>query len=202
MRGDFFARLEGREPALMSSFTQIIWSLLLFSADGEDGGGGGGGSQKQKTKRVRTSFTEDQLRVLHANFRIDSNPDGQDLERIAQQTGLSKRVTQVWFQNSRARQKKHQQTTSGPTNNNSSASLLSSNNNNNRTLVNNINNISISSCSLGSSVLLSGNHVTMLSSISCSSPFACLNGDSSSRDSGGGGGAAALISPRSAAECR
>lgn len=38
---------------------------------------------------------------------MDSNPDGQDLERIAQITGLSKRVTQVWFQNSRARQKKH-----------------------------------------------------------------------------------------------
>ena len=42
-----------------------------------------------------------------ANFQLDSNPDGQDLERIAQITGLSKRVTQVWFQNSRARQKKH-----------------------------------------------------------------------------------------------
>jgi len=45
--------------------------------------------------------------VLQANFQLDSNPDGQDLERIAQITGLSKRVTQVWFQNSRARQKKH-----------------------------------------------------------------------------------------------
>ena len=46
--------------------------------------------------------------MLQANFQLDSNPDGQDLERIAQITGLSKRVTQVWFQNSRARQKKHQ----------------------------------------------------------------------------------------------
>ncbi|ELU00843.1 hypothetical protein CAPTEDRAFT_221751 [Capitella teleta] len=68
-------------------------------------------NQKQKTKRVRTTFTEEQLQVLQANFQLDSNPDGQDLERIAQITGLSKRVTQVWFQNSRARQKKHQQTT-------------------------------------------------------------------------------------------
>ena len=63
---------------------------LHFTIDGEDGSG-----HKLKTKRVRTSFTEEQLRILHANFRVDSNPDGQDLERIAQQTGLSKRVTQV-----------------------------------------------------------------------------------------------------------
>ncbi|CAH1372416.1 LIM/homeobox protein Awh isoform X1 [Tenebrio molitor] len=68
------------------------------------------GYHKNKAKRVRTTFTEEQLQVLQANFQLDSNPDGQDLERIAQITGLSKRVTQVWFQNSRARQKKHMHT--------------------------------------------------------------------------------------------
>ncbi|KAK6056314.1 homeobox domain protein [Cooperia oncophora] len=45
---------------------------------------------------------------IDAHFQVDSNPDGADLERIASITGLSKRVTQVWFQNSRARQKKFQ----------------------------------------------------------------------------------------------
>ena len=59
-----------------------------------------------KPKRIRTTFSEDQLQILNANFNLDPNPDGHDLERIAKQTGLSKRVTQVWFQNSRARQKK------------------------------------------------------------------------------------------------
>ncbi|BET00583.1 arrowhead [Nesidiocoris tenuis] len=73
----------------------------------DEGGDNESYHNKSKAKRVRTTFTEEQLQVLQANFQLDSNPDGQDLERIAQITGLSKRVTQVWFQNSRARQKKH-----------------------------------------------------------------------------------------------
>lgn len=72
-----------------------------------DGCEADGFQKNSKSKRVRTTFTEEQLQILQANFNIDSNPDGQDLERIASVTGLSKRVTQVWFQNSRARQKKH-----------------------------------------------------------------------------------------------
>ncbi|KAK7488067.1 hypothetical protein BaRGS_00020658, partial [Batillaria attramentaria] len=66
-------------------------------------------NQKTKQKRVRTTFSEEQLKILHQHFLLDSNPDGQDLDRIAKVTKLTKRVTQVWFQNSRARQKKHQQ---------------------------------------------------------------------------------------------
>lgn len=77
--------------------------MCVYVTDGCDADG----YHKSKAKRVRTTFTEEQLQVLQANFQIDSNPDGQDLERIASVTGLSKRVTQVWFQNSRARQKKH-----------------------------------------------------------------------------------------------
>ena len=52
--------------------------------------------KKKKTKRMRTTFTEEQIQILQvvnwkilrnldeifqANFQIDSNPDGQDLER-------------------------------------------------------------------------------------------------------------------------
>lgn len=85
-------------------FLLLVFELHdLIDTDGCDTDG----YHKSKAKRVRTTFTEEQLQVLQANFQIDSNPDGQDLERIASVTGLSKRVTQVWFQNSRARQKKH-----------------------------------------------------------------------------------------------
>lgn len=82
---------------------QKIKNKFITLSDGCDADG----YHKNKAKRVRTTFTEEQLQVLQANFQLDSNPDGQDLERIASVTGLSKRVTQVWFQNSRARQKKH-----------------------------------------------------------------------------------------------
>ena len=85
----------------------VVFLYLLSDADSEDSPSSGGILKCHKTKRVRTTFTEEQLQILQANFNIDSNPDGQDLERIAQLTGLSKRVTQVWFQNSRARQKKY-----------------------------------------------------------------------------------------------
>ncbi|CAH8488010.1 unnamed protein product [Schistosoma haematobium] len=63
-------------------------------------------SVHSKSKRIRTSFTPDQLAILQANFDIEANPDGQELERIAGMAKLNKRVTQVWFQNARARKKK------------------------------------------------------------------------------------------------
>lgn len=82
-------------------------TFFFFNLSTADSYFGGDESAKKKIKRVRTAFTEEQLEVLQRNFEIDSNPDGQDLERIALNAGLSKRVTQVWFQNARARQKKH-----------------------------------------------------------------------------------------------
>jgi hypothetical protein len=92
---------ESREIVVLVNYLAMC-CVCVFSE-----GGDSENYHKNKAKRVRTTFTEEQLQVLQANFQLDSNPDGQDLERIAQITGLSKRVTQVWFQNSRARQKKH-----------------------------------------------------------------------------------------------
>ncbi|CAF0978303.1 unnamed protein product [Rotaria sordida] len=46
-------------------------------------------NKQSETKRVRTAFTIEQLHMLRANFQIDSNPDGQNLEWIAQTAGMN-----------------------------------------------------------------------------------------------------------------
>ncbi|XP_011305188.1 LIM/homeobox protein Awh-like [Fopius arisanus] len=101
--GEQFALLDSRLLCKIHYLDVVEGNNTSSSEDCDSENGG----KSSKTKRVRTTFTEEQLSVLQANFQLDSNPDGQDLERIAHVTGLSKRVTQVWFQNSRARQKKH-----------------------------------------------------------------------------------------------
>lgn len=55
------------------------------------------------------------MNILTEAFSRDHNPDGADLERIAAEAGLMKRVTQVWFQNARARKKKSERSTGGGT---------------------------------------------------------------------------------------
>ena len=51
--------------------------------------------QQNRTKRVRTSFKNHQLRVLKQYFQLNHNPDAKELKQLSQKTGLSKRVLQV-----------------------------------------------------------------------------------------------------------
>ncbi|XP_072016106.1 LIM/homeobox protein Lhx9-like [Amphiura filiformis] len=62
-----------------------------------------GHGQQARTKRMRTSFKHHQLRTMKSYFSINHNPDAKDLKQLAQKTGLTKRVLQVWFQNARAK---------------------------------------------------------------------------------------------------
>ncbi|CAM9243993.1 unnamed protein product, partial [Lampetra fluviatilis] len=70
---------------------------------GEMGAYGGEWSSSQKSKRMRTSFKHHQLRTMKSYFALNHNPDAKDLKQLAQKTGLTKRVLQVWFQNARAK---------------------------------------------------------------------------------------------------
>jgi len=56
-----------------------------------------------RSKRMRTSFKHHQLKKMKAYFSINHNPDSKDLKGLSLETGLPKRVLQVWFQNARAK---------------------------------------------------------------------------------------------------
>ncbi|CAG2227978.1 LHX6_8 [Mytilus edulis] len=68
---------------------------------------------KRKSKRQRTAFTDDQVHIFQSYFDVEQNPDPQDLDTIAEQAGVARRVAQVWFQNARARSKRNIQMSMG-----------------------------------------------------------------------------------------
>ncbi|XP_049339314.1 zinc finger homeobox protein 3 [Astyanax mexicanus] len=72
------------------------------------------GDDSQRDKRMRTTITPEQLEVLYQKYLLDSNPTRQMLDHISQEVGLKKRVVQVWFQNTRARERKGQFRALGP----------------------------------------------------------------------------------------
>jgi len=112
--GEEFGLVENR-VLCKSHYLEVIEGGYGSSTDGDSCENSGDvASKKRKSKRNRTTFTDEQIHILQANFQLDCNPDGQDLERIADISGLSKRVVQVWFQNARARNKKYINKSRGP----------------------------------------------------------------------------------------
>ena len=61
-----------------------------------------------RDKRLRTTILPEQLDYLYQKYQIDCNPSRKQLENISAEVGLKKRVVQVWFQNTRARERKGQ----------------------------------------------------------------------------------------------
>lgn len=73
------------------------------------------GDEPPKDKRLRTTILPEQLEILHRWYMQDSNPTRKMLDRISEEVSLKKRVVQVWFQNTRARERKGQFRCTAPT---------------------------------------------------------------------------------------
>ncbi|XP_027201948.2 uncharacterized protein LOC113795812 isoform X2 [Dermatophagoides pteronyssinus] len=97
--------LSGLAASIENSCNSQLTSSAMNSLTSHQslGSGNSGSSSNQRTKRMRTSFKHHQLRTMKSYFGINQNPDAKDLKALAQKTGLSKRVLQVWFQNARAK---------------------------------------------------------------------------------------------------
>ncbi|XP_069881603.1 zinc finger homeobox protein 2 isoform X2 [Dipodomys merriami] len=78
-----------------------------LSPTGSETGGGGEG-EPPRDKRLRTTILPEQLEILYRWYMQDSNPTRKMLDCISEEVGLKKRVVQVWFQNTRARERKGQ----------------------------------------------------------------------------------------------
>ncbi|XP_017876305.1 LIM/homeobox protein Lhx9-like [Ceratina calcarata] len=95
--------------------TELSSSMESLTAYEASVGSPGPVHQSQRTKRMRTSFKHHQLRTMKNYFAINQNPDAKDLKQLAQKTGLSKRVLQVWFQNARAKWRRNMMRQEGNT---------------------------------------------------------------------------------------
>ncbi|XP_018519333.1 zinc finger homeobox protein 3 [Lates calcarifer] len=99
-----------------SSLTPMKQSAKLISETSMEGQRGGREVEEEhrRDKRQRTTITPEQLEVLYQRYSLDSNPTRGVLESIARDVGLTRRVVQVWFQNTRARERKGQFRSMGP----------------------------------------------------------------------------------------
>ncbi|XP_066516832.1 dharma [Hoplias malabaricus] len=67
-------------------------------------------AQQRQRNRIRTVFTENQMKQLDQLFSITEYPSVQDRAQLAKATGLSEETVRVWFKNRRARRKRQKPT--------------------------------------------------------------------------------------------
>ena len=85
---------------------------LVFTDCAEDKGDGTNAKTSEQSKPSRgprTQIKPNQLTILTALFSRNPKPSRQAQEQAAKETGLSKRVVQVWFQNKRSKEKRIRQ---------------------------------------------------------------------------------------------
>ncbi|KDR08134.1 hypothetical protein L798_01658, partial [Zootermopsis nevadensis] len=78
------------------------------SEDGDDGDGRASDqvSEDGRKVRVRSLIADEQLAVLKGHYSLNPRPKKDELSRIADKIGFPVRVVQVWFQNTRARDRR------------------------------------------------------------------------------------------------
>ncbi|KAI0222224.1 hypothetical protein LSAT2_026508 [Lamellibrachia satsuma] len=92
----------------VASKVSLLFVVGAIHSDAELAYSQDGYVQMARQKRMRTSFKHHQLRTMKSYFSLNHNPDAKDLKQLAQKTGLSKRILQVWFQNARAKYRRNQ----------------------------------------------------------------------------------------------
>lgn len=84
----------GREPATEEEYEAE--SITTTDQVTEDG----------RKVRVRSLIADEQLAILKSHYSLNPRPKKDELSRIAEKIGFSVRVVQVWFQNTRARDRR------------------------------------------------------------------------------------------------
>uniref|UniRef100_A0A8C6P1P8 Zinc finger homeobox 2 n=1 Tax=Nothobranchius furzeri TaxID=105023 RepID=A0A8C6P1P8_NOTFU len=103
-------------PYMMLHPNHTLMASQMLSGNSSEGQRGNREieDEHRRDKRQRTTITPEQLEVLYQRYSLDSNPTRGVLESIARDVGLTRRVVQVWFQNTRARERKGQFRSVGP----------------------------------------------------------------------------------------
>ncbi|PNF44128.1 hypothetical protein B7P43_G03183 [Cryptotermes secundus] len=92
---DADGQISGKEPATEEDEYEAE-SVTTTDQVSEDG----------RKVRVRSLIADEQLAILKGHYSLNPRPKKDELARIADKIGFSVRVVQVWFQNTRARDRR------------------------------------------------------------------------------------------------